>query len=148
MGTNIRSTRCLFMGKIIRSTIDFLYVKVNRFSAHKLPMIRPPSGTYYLTYNVTLRQLDSGCLGDDIFLWSKLNKVSINIDKTHCMSQVTSTKYLGINLDTFLNWKCHLAYLKNKLLKILWIIKNVSYFVNTPATIKLYYALFYPQLIY
>ena len=51
------------MGKIIRSTIDFLYVKGNRFSAHKLPMIRPPSGTYYLTYNVTLRQLDSGCLG-------------------------------------------------------------------------------------
>ena len=59
----IRSTRCLFMGQIIRSTIDFLYVKGNRFSAHKLPMIRPPSGTYYLTYNVTLRQLDSGCLG-------------------------------------------------------------------------------------
>ena len=51
------------MGKIIRSPIDFLYVKGNRFSAHKLPMIRQPSGTYYLTYNVTLRQLDSGCLG-------------------------------------------------------------------------------------
>ena len=45
------------MGKIIRSTIDFLYVKGNRLSAHKLPMIRPPSGTYYLTYNVTMRQL-------------------------------------------------------------------------------------------
>ena len=51
------------MGKIIRSTIDFLYVKGNRLSAHKLPMIRPPSGTYYLTYNVTMRQLVSGCLG-------------------------------------------------------------------------------------
>ena len=63
MGKNILSTRCLFMGKIIRSTIDFLYVKGNRFTAHKLPMIRPPSGKYYLTYNVTLRQLDSGCLG-------------------------------------------------------------------------------------
>ena len=63
MGTNIRSTRCLFMGKNICSTIDFLYVKGNRLSAHKLPMIRPPTGTYYLTYNVTLRQLVSGCLG-------------------------------------------------------------------------------------
>ena len=63
MGKNICSTRCLFMGKIIRSTIDFLYVKGNRLFAHKLHMIRPPSGTYYLTYNVTLRQLVSGCLG-------------------------------------------------------------------------------------
>ena len=73
MGKNIRSTRCLFMGKIIRSTIDFLYVKGNRFSVQKLPMIRPPSGTYYLTYNVTLRQLDSGCLGN----MSLLNIISI-----------------------------------------------------------------------
>ena len=63
MGKNIRSTRCLFMGKIIRSTIDFMYVKGNHLTAHKLPMIRPPTGTYYLTYNVTLR-LVSGCLGN------------------------------------------------------------------------------------
>ena len=76
MGKNIRSTRCLFMGKIIRSTIDFLYVKGNRFSAHKLPMIRPPSGTYYLTYNVTLRQLDSGCLG-----CCRKNKLKLNAAK-------------------------------------------------------------------
>ena len=54
------------MGKIISSTIDFLYVKGNRLSAHKLPMIRPPTGTYYLTYNVTLRQLVSGCLGSSV----------------------------------------------------------------------------------
>ena len=63
MGKNIRFTRCLFMGKIIRSTIDFLYVKGNCLSTHKLPMIQPPTGTYYLTYNVTLRQLVSCCLG-------------------------------------------------------------------------------------
>ena len=79
-------------------------------------------------------KLQSAC--DDIFLWSKLNKLSINIDNTHYMSfkndiifninidntlvsQVTSTQCLGINLDNCLNWKCHLDYLKNKLLKML-----------------------------
>ena len=55
---------CLLMGKIIRSNIDFLYVKGNRLSAHKLPIIRPPTGIYYLTYNITFRQLVSGCLGN------------------------------------------------------------------------------------
>ena len=53
------------------------------------------------------------------------------------LSQVTSTTFLGINLDTCLNWKCHLGYLKNKLLKILWIINTISYFVNTSAMFKL-----------
>ena len=67
MGKIIRSTRCLFMGKNIRSTIDFLYLKGHRLSAHKLPMIRSPNGTYYFTYNVTLRQLVSGCLGRGIY---------------------------------------------------------------------------------
>ena len=69
MGKNIRSNRCLFMGKIIRSTIYFLYVKRNRLSAHKLPMIRPPTETYYLTYNITLQQLISGCLGTVNYLF-------------------------------------------------------------------------------
>ena len=72
---------------------------------------------------------------------------NICIDYT-LLSQLTSTYFLGINLDTCLNWKCHLGYLKNKLLKIVLIIKNVVYFVNTSAMIKLYYALFYPYLIY
>ena len=63
MGKNIRSNMCLFMGKIIRSNIDFLYVKGNRLSTHKLPIILPPTGTYYLIYNVTFRKLVSGCLG-------------------------------------------------------------------------------------
>ena len=63
MGKNIRSTRCLFMGKIIRSNIDFLYVKGNRLFAHKLPIMLLPTGTYYLTYNITFRQLVFGCLG-------------------------------------------------------------------------------------
>ena len=55
MSKNIRSTRCLFMGKIIRSNINFVYVNRNRLCAHKLPIILPPTGTYYLTYNVTFR---------------------------------------------------------------------------------------------
>ena len=49
MGTNIRSTRCLFMVNIIRSYIDFLYVKGNCLFVHKLPTILPPTGTYYFT---------------------------------------------------------------------------------------------------
>ena len=73
MRKNIRSTRCLFIGKILRSIIDFLYVKGNRLFSHKLPIILPSTGTYFLTYNVTFRKLVSGCLG------KHLNKLLIVI---------------------------------------------------------------------
>ena len=63
MGKHIRSNRCLFMGKIICSNISFVYVKGHRLFAHKLPIILPPTGTYYLTYTIKFRQLVYGCLG-------------------------------------------------------------------------------------
>ena len=44
-------------------------------------------------------KLQSAC--DDIFLWSKLNKLSINIDKTHCMSFKNDIIY-NINIDNTL----------------------------------------------
>ena len=96
---------------------------------------------------------------NDIMLWVKSNKLTINIVKTHCMSfrndiefeiaivnnplvQVSEIKFLGLIIDNSLNWKSHFQFLKNKLLKIYWIIKNVSFCLNESAMIKLYNALF------
>ena len=44
-------------------------------------------------------KLQSAC--DDIFLWSNLNKLSINIDKTHCMSFKNNIIF-NINIDNTL----------------------------------------------
>ena len=97
MGKNIHSIKCLFMGKIIRSPVDFLYVKGNRFSAHKLTMIRQPSGTYYLTYNVTLRQLDSGCLGSTETLRDNVkNDVVLLLLKKHNLDKEIISNYRPI----------------------------------------------------
>ena len=79
---------------------------------------------------------------NDKMLWVKSNKLIINIDKTHCISfrndieyeitienkpliQVSETKFLGLIIDNSLNWKSHF-----QLLKIYWILKNVSFLIN------------------
>ena len=115
------------------------------------------------SYNNLNYKLQSAC--HDIFLWSKLNKLSLNIDKTHCMSfkndiifninidntslsQVTSKQILGINLDTCLNWKCHLAYLKNKLLKILLDHKKCFILCKYICHDQTILCFIYPHLIY
>ena len=78
------------------------------------------------------------------------NKLTINIDKTHCMSfrndiefensienkpliQVSETKLLGLIIYNSLNWKSNFQFVKNKLLKIYWIINNVSLCINELA---------------
>ena len=55
---------------------------------------------------------------------------------------VFETKFLGIIIDSSLNWKSHFQFLNNKLLKIYWIIKNISFCLNESAMIKLYFAIF------
>ena len=61
---------------------------------------------------------------------------------------MSETNVHGLIIDSSFNWKSHFQFLKNKLLKIYLIIKNVSFCLNESAMIKLYYALFYPHLIY
>ena len=78
------------------------------------------------------------------------NKLTINIDKTHCMLfrndiefensienkpliQVSETKLLGLIIYNSLNWKSNFQFVKNKLLKIYWIINNVSLCINELA---------------
>ena len=82
---------------------------------------------------------------NNIMLWvsaNRLPKLTINIDETHCMSfrndiefeivienkplvHVSEEKFLGLIIDSLLNWKSHLQFIKNKLLKIYWIMKNI-----------------------
>ena len=72
--------------------------------------------------------------------WLQANKLTLNIKKTQVIlfkakskkikepltlringeeiKQVSSTKFLGINIDSKLNWTQHIAYIQNKIPKI------------------------------
>ena len=79
---------------------------------------------------------------DRINTWLKSNKLSLNVTKTHYMvfhrarrkvshnklfinnsmvTQVSCSKFLGIILDNKLNWTSHIAYIKNKIAKGIWV---------------------------
>ena len=76
-----------------------------------------------------------------IVSWLNANKMSLNVDKTHYMifrpksrkiskendiiingcriSEVDSTKFLGVFIDSNLTWQPHIDYISTKYLKIL-----------------------------
>ena len=98
-------------------------------------------------------------------LWVKSNKLTINIDKTYCISfinyiefeiaienkpivKLSEKKLLRLLIDNSVHWKSHFQFLKNKFLTLYWIIKKLSFCLNESAMIKLYYAVFYPHLIF
>ena len=101
--------------------------------------------------------------------WLKVNKLSINIKKTHYiifgsrpvdpadvnltfngipLENVQSTKFLGVIIDSKLTWKAHIQHIVNKLSKISGVIYKLRYLLNSKTTLLLYDAMVVPYLTY
>ena len=59
-----------------------------------------------------------------------------------------STKFLGIYLDNAIKFKCHISELCQKLNFILLLVRCARPYLDQNTMISLYYAFFYPHLIY
>ena len=102
--------------------------------------------------------------------WFKANKLTLNIDKTYYMvfhrgrrkfknnielvindmkiREAKSMKYLGVIIDSKLNWIDHITYIKNKVAKGIGIIRKAQKLLNKKALLNLYHTLIFPYLIY
>jgi len=102
--------------------------------------------------------------------WLKINKLSLNIKKTHfilfhfhqrkliqnlsiriddCeLERVSHTKFLGIILHENLSWKKHVSVLANKINKNIGILKVLQSKLPISALFMLYNTLIYPYLQY
>ena len=102
--------------------------------------------------------------------WLSTNKLSLNIDKSNyvlfhppqekvnisiklnvndtSLKEKPCIKYLGIMLDSNLNWKTHVNYISTKIKRSIGILSKMRYLVTLDVLINIYYTLIYPFLIY
>ena len=98
--------------------------------------------------------------------WPKANKLTLNIDKTYYMvfhrgrrkfknniqlvindmkiRETKIIKYLGVIIDSKLNWIDHITYVKNKVAKGIGIIWKASKLLNKKALLNLYHTFIFP----
>jgi len=117
-------------------------------------------------------KISASLISNDLELltdWFRANKLSLNVTKTNYMifsktqidssninlkigtehiNRVNDTKFLGVYLDSKLNWHTHLNYCRNKLSSGLYAIKNVKNILPTNEMKSLYYTLIHPYLNY
>ena len=101
--------------------------------------------------------------------WFIANKLSVNVLKTEALifsrknlyyplppiifdmkpiPYSHHVKFLGINLDTKLNWKLHITSVRNKLSSACNVLNNIRRKLNTHVAKKLYYTLAYSHITY
>ena len=114
----------------------------------------------YNTVNTELKKLS---------LWFFQNKLSLNVSKTNYIlfnnhrlpvdppqlllnnspvSQVSSTKFLGVEIDDRLNWSKHIKSVENKLSSVIFILKKIRHKLNKTTALNLYHTLILPHLSY
>ena len=102
--------------------------------------------------------------------WMKVNKLSLNISKTNCMSftldhskrndtlhiaidgqtidTVKETKFLGVVVQNDLRWTAHINHIRTKLAKATGILHKARRKLSKETLLTLYYAFLYPYIKY
>ena len=101
--------------------------------------------------------------------WLKVNKLSLNINKTQFMvfsrrkitppqidikidnqsvMETDLSKFLGVYIDKKLNWKTHISYIAGKIARGIGILIKARKYFTHECLITLYYSFVFPYLIY
>ena len=107
-----------------------------------------------------------------VVAWLNVNKLSLNVNKTHYIlftnatrpisfefdikmngenvKRVSSTKFLGVIVDEHLKWHEHIKLIKNKVSKGIWLLCKGRKVLNVSTILNMYmYSTFvYPYLTY
>ena len=103
--------------------------------------------------------------------WLAVNKLSLNVKKTHCVinfwskepkltnkpsinignqniEQVNSTNLFGLNIDQDLSWKHHIKQVSSKIAKLSGIMIRTRHYLPLKILQTIYFALVYSHLTY
>ena len=103
-------------------------------------------------------------------MWLNVNRLALNIKKTHfvvfrtpnkklcqnitlkfgkkAISQRKSVKYLGLTIDEHINWKEHISNICKKVGRSIGIMYRLRKYMGPQLLVNIYYSLIYSHLIY
>ena len=157
-------------GSILGPLLFLIYINDLTNALHSEPRLYADD-TCLVVSNYSVKKLQTDCKEElqNAKMWMNLNKLTINISKSsallirpkipgilnHSISLnletiqlVDNIKYLGVEIDSFLNFKDQIHNLQSKISKGVGILFKLSKLVTSETLIILYYALIYPHLTY
>ena len=106
---------------------------------------------------------------EKVNMWLKANKLTINTKKTQYMmfqrtrikhntnikilinnnivDHINNTTFLGVIIDSKLNWTAHILYIKSKISKSIGILLKIRKFLQNNTMRNMYFTFIYPYLI-
>ena len=158
-------------GSILGPLLFLIYINELPAISNLLTILFADDTTLYLS-GPNLQQLEKTVNAElqKISQWLSLNRLSLNIAKSNFMvlrvrqkpyiyspsiiinsnnlKEVSHATFLGLNIDTHLNWNVHVNYIASKIAKSVGILHKLKVLLPSKCLLQLYYALIQPYLNY
>jgi hypothetical protein len=159
-------------GSVLGPLLFLLYINDFGNSATVLDfnLFADDSNLFYLHKSLQCLETDLNNQLYNVNEWLCANKLSLNIEKSNfvifhppqkkisypinlkinnkILEEKTSIKYLGVIIDSHLNWKDHVHELSKKISRSVGILLKLRYSVPIKILVQLYYSIIYPFLSY
>ena len=159
-------------GSILGPLLFLMYINdISNVSPALLPILFADDSNIFLEdtdIDNMIRRVNNELI--NVLVWIHANKLSLNIDKTKFMifhtrgkstasdlniningkviQRVNNCKFLGVTIDSTLNWSEHIKVIKNKISKGLGILCKARKVLDASTLETLYYSFIYPYLTY
>ena len=158
-------------GSILGPFLFLLYINdFNSSTNLDLHLFADDSNFFYSHKDLTFLESALNAEMEKIFVWLCANKLSLNMNKSNFvifharqkipkqiitikvngyqLKQENCVKYLGIYIDSNLNWKAQVENICKKIRRSIGLLTKIRFYVNKKTLTQLYYALIYPYLLY
>ena len=160
-------------GSILGPLLFILYINdiVNCSDILKFILFADDTNLFYSNRDIVTLMSTLNAELHKLSNWFRANRLCLNVKKSNYISfgykhlpkgiksfsfrldgnqlqQVEYTKFLGVYIDSKLNWKEHVAYVKLKISRGLGIMSRVRNILPRKVMLMLYHTLIYPYLVY
>ena len=159
-------------GSVLGPLLFLLYINDLNAAISHSETIHFADDTSLVLANKSLKQLEVNMNNDlrNLSDWLKANKISLNADKTellifrHPNKKLSDTlelkidekylhpseyvKYLGLYIDSHLNWKYHIDNLAAKLTRATGMLSKIRHYIPPDLLTSIYYGIFSAHLTY
>lgn len=159
-------------GSVLGPLLFLLYINDFNKSSKLLDfhLFADDSNLFFKHNNLSVLQSILNRELDNIHVWLCVNKLSLNVTKSNFvifhppqkkllnevkliingeeLKRYYCIKYLGVLIDSHLNWKSQIECIAKKIKRTIGILSKLRYYVHIDILVNLYYALIYPFLVY